>query len=268
VNRVTPVASSALVSISRFDHPAQEAHRDPEGEQAGGFCVSFVESGGFELRVERERHRLDPATLFLTWPGLSFQCRHDSETPTDVCLTVDVAETLARDVAATLGGPLAPPSPVVRLTNRLAYLRLALLASAPGDALGGETLASEVLAAARGPAGPAARLFRPNQIAWYAARVGRAREKLAAEYAEPHTLRGLARDAGMSPFHFARVFRELAGVPPHRYLRGVRLARAAERLREGARVTEACFACGFSNLGHFSRSFRSTFGVSPSRYRR
>ena len=267
MNRVTPVVSTALVSISRFDHPPGEVHRDPDDERAGSFSVNFVESGGFELRVGRERHRFDPATLFLTWPGLSFQCRHESETPTDVCVTVDLSETLGRDVAATLGGPPAPPSPVVPLTNRLAYLRFALLASAAVDTLGCEAFAGEVLAAALTPAGHASRLFRHDQLAWYAARVRRARERLTAEYAEPHTLRGLAREVGMSPFHFARVFRELTGVPPHRYLRRVRLARAAERLGQGARVTDACFQCGFSNLGHFSRSFHRAFGVTPSRYR-
>jgi AraC-like DNA-binding protein len=85
--------------------------------------------------------------------------------------------------------------------------------------------------------------------------------------AEALTLSELAREAGMSPWHFARVFRELAGTPPHRYLSGVRLARAAALLGAGAGVTEACMASGFQNLGHFSRTFRRAFGVPPSLYR-
>jgi len=70
----------------------------------------------------------------------------------------------------------------------------------------------------------------------------------------------------MSPFHFARLFRETTGTPPHRYLVSVRLREAARRLRQGARVTDACFDVGFGNLSHFVRAFRRTFGVSPSRY--
>ena len=67
-------------------------------------------------------------------------------------------------------------------------------------------------------------------------------------------------------FHFTRVFAALTGMPPHRYLLRARLDAAARMLREGASVTETCFACGFANLSHFSRSFARRFGVAPSRY--
>jgi AraC-like DNA-binding protein len=73
---------------------------------------------------------------------------------------------------------------------------------------------------------------------------------------------------GLSPFHFSRVFRELAGVPPHRYLQRVRLARAAVLLREGMTVTDAALASGFPSLSHFIRQFRRAYGASPSRYGR
>ena len=69
----------------------------------------------------------------------------------------------------------------------------------------------------------------------------------------------------MSPFQFARVFRELVGIPPHQYLVRRRLARARELLQADMTVTDACYAAGFNNLSHFVRSFRRAFGVSPSR---
>jgi AraC-like DNA-binding protein len=70
----------------------------------------------------------------------------------------------------------------------------------------------------------------------------------------------------MSAFHFARVFRELSGTPPHQFLLSIRLREAARRLREGASVTEACYGSGFQNLSHFSRQFTRRFGVKPSLY--
>lgn len=70
----------------------------------------------------------------------------------------------------------------------------------------------------------------------------------------------------MSPFHFARVFSALLGLAPHRYLLERRLQRAAELLRSGVNVTEACFQSGFNNLSHFSRSFRRRYDASPSRF--
>ncbi|MDQ3805088.1 MAG: helix-turn-helix transcriptional regulator, partial [Acidobacteriota bacterium] len=108
--------------------------------------------------------------------------------------------------------------------------------------------------------------YRPARLAWYVERVEAARALLESDYAARHTLTTLARFAGMSPFHFARVFREFAGTPPHRYLIRVRLARASERLRDGAGVTDACYASGFDNLSHFIRLFRRAYGVSPSQF--
>jgi AraC-like DNA-binding protein len=72
----------------------------------------------------------------------------------------------------------------------------------------------------------------------------------------------------MSVFRFTRVFTELVGRPPHRYLTERRLAVAREMLDQGRGVTETCFACGFNNLSHFSRTFTRQFGASPSRITR
>jgi AraC family transcriptional regulator len=268
LNRVTPLACTTLVSLSRFDHPPGPAHADPDEEGASDFSVNFLESGSFDLRVGRSRHALDCSTVFVTWPGLAFRCAHQDEAPTDVCLSTSVASAYAEEVWGITGLAPSKARPVVRLTNRLAYLRHCLFVEGVGlDPLAVETLGGDLLAVAIGPE-PAMprRLFRPRQLGWYAARVSAARERLETQYAEPLSLLDLARDVGMSPYHFARVFRELEGVPPHRLLRRVRLQQAARRLRQGARVTDACFSTGFSNLSHFIRSFRRAFGVSPSRF--
>jgi AraC-like DNA-binding protein len=156
------------------------------------------------------------------------------------------------------------PSP----TNRLAYLGLRLgRLAARADALTLETLAGELLAEAVGGSNADGWRFRAAQLRWYAERIEAAQETLETQFTEPHTLRGLARRVGMSPFHFGRVFRELAGAPPHRYLMDVRLRHAAGELRAGARVTDACYAAGFGNLSHFVRLFHRRFRMPPSLYR-
>jgi AraC-like DNA-binding protein len=153
------------------------------------------------------------------------------------------------------------------LTNRQAFLQRALGACGPGDearaeALSGALLWSLSAGRARQP------LFRPERMAFYAARVDRAKAMIEARFAEPLSLSTLARDAGMSVFHFARVFGELEGRPPHRFLTDVRLAHANARLRDGAGVTETCFAVGFGSLSHFVTTFRRRYGVKPSHLRR
>jgi AraC family transcriptional regulator len=83
---------------------------------------------------------------------------------------------------------------------------------------------------------------------------------------EHHSLTSLAAEAGMSSFYFARVFSELVGEPPHRYLVKVRLRHAAKLLRMGALVTEAALKSGFPDINHFSKTFHRRYGVPPSRY--
>ena len=107
-------------------------------------------------------------------------------------------------------------------------------------------------------------LFRPERLSWYACRIDRAKALIESRYAEPLSLSRLARDAGMSLFHLARIFAELEGRAPHRFLTDVRLARAAARLQQGDTVTDTCFAVGFGSLSHFVTTFRRRYGVRPS----
>jgi AraC-like DNA-binding protein len=99
-------------------------------------------------------------------------------------------------------------------------------------------------------------------------RLSRAREFIEAKHAEPITLDAIAESAGLSPFHFLRLFRDVFEETPHRYLTRVRLSRAKVMLARGASVTEACFGVGFSSVGSFSSLFAREVACSPSAYRR
>jgi AraC-like DNA-binding protein len=99
-------------------------------------------------------------------------------------------------------------------------------------------------------------------------RLSRAREYIESCHAEPVTLDAMARRAGLSPFHFLRLFRDVFEETPHRYLTRVRLERAKAALARGATVTEACFEVGFSSVGSFSALFAREVACSPSAYRR
>jgi AraC family transcriptional regulator len=269
VNCSHSLAETPLVRVFRYDHPADEAHRDPSSELSDAPAVNFVESGSFELTVERRRWALSPATVFLTRPGVKYRYRHAEELPSDVCLSVRYSPELG---AEALGGGNGNrrTAPVRRLTNRLSYLRWRLLRScaAAADTLETESIATDLLRAASGEAIPARRSYRTGQLAWYAERIDRVRGILEERYIETPTLAELAREAGMSVFHMARTFHDLVGASPHRYLVDIRLERAAERLRAGASVTPTCYAVGFADLSHFIRMFSRRFGVSPSRFPR
>ena len=95
----------------------------------------------------------------------------------------------------------------------------------------------------------------------------RARDLADLEFAEPLDLDGLAAVAGLSKFHFLRLFRATYGVTPGEYLSQRRIERAQDLLRAtNLTVTEVCHAVGFSSLGSFSSRFRAVVGESPSEF--
>ena len=259
--------TSPLVRVIRFDHPPDRAHRDPAEEIASEHAASFIERGLFEVRAGGRVWPMGPGSLFVTHPGFAYRCRHAAASPDDVSLSVHFDPALVDEVRAATGRRWDRARPCRPVTNRLAYLRARLVGAAGGGMSAMEVvpLAGELVAAIDGDPG-GTRLFRAAQLGWYARRVDLARELMASRFAEALSLDDVAREVGMSPFHFSRVFRELAGAPPHRYLLRIRLGHAARRLREGGGVTDTCFASGFGNLSHFIRSFRRAYGVSPSHY--
>lgn len=78
----------------------------------------------------------------------------------------------------------------------------------------------------------------------------------------------LASNAGLSRFHFSRAFKKSFGVPPCRYLTQLRIAKAAELLRETRRpITDIALELGFSTSADFARAFRHTMNTTPREYR-
>jgi AraC family transcriptional regulator len=83
------------------------------------------------------------------------------------------------------------------------------------------------------------------------------------------TLERIAGEVGLSPFCFARSFREEMGLPPHRYVRERRVARARQLLHQPERtIAEVAYAVGFSSQSHLTMVFRNHVGVTPGDYRR
>jgi AraC-like DNA-binding protein len=98
-----------------------------------------------------------------------------------------------------------------------------------------------------------------------------ARDRLAdgSESGRPVSIRDIANDVAMSPFHFIRQFEALFGATPHQFRMQVRIDRAKRLLAlSDYSVTDVCFEVGFSSLGSFSDLFARRVGAPPSVYRR
>lgn len=82
-------------------------------------------------------------------------------------------------------------------------------------------------------------------------------------------LSDLAGVAGLSPFHFSRVFKLTTGETPYHFVGSRRLERARTMLVSGeVALAELALACGFASQSHFTAAFTKAIGIPPGRYRR
>lgn len=94
------------------------------------------------------------------------------------------------------------------------------------------------------------------------------------EYIDNHmeskiTMKTLAVAAGYSPWHAARLFKEMTGKAPFEYIRALRLTKAALVLRDGnERIIDVAMDFVFDSHKGFTRAFSKEFGLSPNRYSR
>ena len=89
-------------------------------------------------------------------------------------------------------------------------------------------------------------------------------EHLAGEI----SVEALAAVAGLSPFHFSRVFKQATGMAPHQFVTRQRMAQAQRLIRETSRsLIEIALEVGYTNPSHFAQVFRRVVGVTPTEFR-
>jgi AraC-like DNA-binding protein len=93
------------------------------------------------------------------------------------------------------------------------------------------------------------------------------RELLEDVREPPLSIKDIAREIGMSPFHFIRQFEAVFGLTPHQFRIQSRLNQAKLLLAMGHHSgTEVCMEVGMSSLGSFSSLFAGRVGATPSSY--
>lgn len=236
----------------------------PFAECRTGHSIAYVRSGSFGCRCRAGAFELVAGSMLVGAPGEEYTCTHEHVSG-DVCLSFFLGE----DLVDALGGRreawqvgATPPLPELMVLGELAQT------AADGNSdLGldeiGQILAGRfvdvVSGQARKPATPTAR--------------DRRRAVEAALWIDDNShaevdLEQAARQAGLSPFHFLRLFSSVLGVTPHQYLVRSRLRHAARLLTEDdVAVTDIAYDVGFGDLSNFVRTFHRAAGVSPTKFR-
>lgn len=101
------------------------------------------------------------------------------------------------------------------------------------------------------------------------ARLRRVIDYVDACISDQISLDDMAQVAGLSSFHFSRVFKLATGETPYQYLSMRRLNLARRLLaRGGASLVDVALHCGFANQSHFTAAFTRETGMSPGKFRK
>ncbi|MFZ5556137.1 MAG: helix-turn-helix domain-containing protein [Pseudomonadota bacterium] len=234
------------------------------------FEIGVVIAGAARVRLRGAGEVVPAGQLVLLEPGVA----HDVSVPggelcdfrvfyvpTDV--VADAARALGLDAGAVHFRQMSNVDPTLAGMAESVHRGF----QREGSWLAEQTRFAEMLLhlLARHGAGPRRRDTSPD--AWPDG-VRRARELLHDRLAENVTLDELALAAGLSRYHFLRVFRAATGLPPHTYQTTIRIAAAKRLLRAGLAAGQVALETGFSDQSHFSRHFRRRVGVTPAEFRR
>jgi AraC family transcriptional regulator len=240
----------------RTDLFRSAAHPDVE--------IALFDEGATRYRVGSHELRGDPAALAIVPRGIEHRNAFEGALRgTAIC----ISDAMVGEVTAAMGARGKTLAfGLVKSARALALAKLLVDEAHRDD--DGRVLAGEAIAEAL-----VVELVRTTSERTASGardpRVRIALDKMRASYAEDISVDDLAKAAGMSRFHFSRLFRDEVGEAPYKHLLKLRVARAAELLRGGRHsVTEAALAVGFRDLSRFSRAFRRELGTNPNQARR
>lgn len=256
--------ADVICTSGRGDRPYEERHRS--------YSIALVTAGSFQYRGDPGCELLTPGSLMLGNAGQHFECGHEHGEG-DRCLaffyTPEYFECLTADVGARRAEfPVLRLPPLRDLSPLTARAMAALQTSADGWEELSVELAARVLKSS-GRLSPDRTPVTPSSLA----RVTRTVRMIERHPESSLTLTTLARHAGLSPYHFLRVFERITGLTPHQYILRTRLREAAARIAaersfvKPAKVLDVALDCGFGDVSNFNRSFRAEFGESPKVFR-
>lgn len=229
------------------------------------YAIGVIDSGCQAFEYDKGR-RLDmrsgsvaliaPGVVHSGWPGAENGWRYRMMYPGAALVRAALDDLFGDLQAAHFHRPVVIDAGLYR---RLGHLHDAA-ADPHADALELEALYLSVIHdafarhAGTRPQPPAAR---------HAPAIARVRELLAGESARSITIAELSQVSGMGKFQVIRQFQAIYGLPPHAYLRQLRVQHARQAILAGLTLVDAALLAGFADQAHMTRAFHRTLGYTP-----
>jgi AraC-like DNA-binding protein len=250
------------ISVTEFRCTAGPGDK-PYPEEFPAHSISYVRKGSFGCQCRGRFHELVAGSMLVGFPGDEYVCTHDHVVG-DECLSFFLAPDLVDAIgdAATWQVGSVPPLPELMVLAELAQT------AADGSSDVGLDEVGHLLAArfVEAVSGRKARKLTANLRD--RRRAVESALWIDANSHKPIALDDVADQAGISPFHFLRLFSEVLGVTPHQYLLRSRLRHAARRLADDdSPITDIAYDVGFGDVSNFVRTFHRAAGASPMRFR-
>lgn len=261
MNRRTLFAGNRI-SVTEFRCSAGPGDK-PFAEAFPAHSISYVRKGSFGCHCRGRFHELVAGSMLIGFPGDEYVCTHDHVVG-DECLSFflgpDLVDTIGDERLWQVGA--LPPLPELMVLAELAQ------AAADGSSDVGLDEVGHMLAARFVEAVSGRKAGKPSANLRDRRRAVESALWIDANSHKPIALDDAAGQAGISPFHFLRLFSDVLGVTPHQYLVRSRLRHAARRLADDdSPITDIAYDVGFGDLSNFVRTFHRAAGASPMRFR-
>jgi len=250
------------ISVTEFRCTAGPDDK-PFAEEFPAHSISYVRKGSFGCHCRGRSHELVAGSMLIGFPGDEYVCTHDHVVG-DECLSFFLAPDLVDAIGDARMWQIGslPPLPEMMVLAELAQTAADGSSDVGLDEVG-HLLAARFIEAVSGR--------RARKLTANLRDRRRAVESALWIDANSHkaiTLDDAAEQAGLSAFHFLRLFSDVLGVTPHQYLVRSRLRHAARRLADDdSAITDIAYDVGFGDLSNFVRTFHRAAGASPMRFR-
>ena len=254
------------IEICRVD---ESQHVFPDHAHDGIYAIGLMESGGSYCRGPHKSDSLvAPGQIALINPG-----QVHSGVP--VCgkrisyrmiyFDLELMMSAATDIYRRL--PVTPEFPSMVVDDPLLWRRLQRLCrvlQGTGGRLEKESAIMDSVAALI----PHYRPLTSIRSAGHSGEksIRRAMAYLSENLDQKRSLESVARAAGLSRYHFLRVFKRETGLSPHLFRTLRRIDRAKQLVCSGTALAEAALMVGFSDQSHFTNTFRKYTGATPGQY--